>query len=492
MPSSRKRPVLLLILVLASAWLLTGLYHVFKPLPEGVGEAWPTRPAEDVAVLIDDTWVNQAAADDEGEPRRHFEQAIFDEFFRLIGQAETLVVVDMFLFNDMAGATTDTLRPLSEQLTEALIERKRQRPDLRAVLITDPFNTLYGGVRAPHLTRLEDAGVEVVFTDLPRLRDSNPSWSALWRLCCQWAGNSTEGGWLPNPTGDGEVTLRTYLALINFKANHRKTLVVDEGDTWTGLVTSANAHDASSAHSNIAVRFSGPAALDLLQSERAVLAFSGDIATDAWPLPQAATTGVEEDGATVSVLSEAAIRDALLETVNEAKPGEHLDVGVFYLSHRPLIEALAAAQARGVVVRLLLDPNKDAFGREKNGMPNRQVAWELHDAGVDVRWCATHGEQCHSKMLLRYADDSDRPAVLIAGSANFTRRNLDNLNLETNVIFTAAADHPAMATAREAFQRRWSNPNGKLFSKPYKAYADDSRLRYALYRFMEFTGWSTF
>jgi len=381
MPSSRKRPVLLLILVLACAWLLTALYHVFKPLPEGEGEAWPTRPAEDVAVLIDDTWVDQAAADSQGEPRRHFDQAIFDEFFRLIDQAEKLVVVDMFLFNDMAGATTDTLRPLSEQLTDALIERKQARPDLRAVLITDRFNTLYGGVRAPHLERLEAAGVRVVFTELPRLRDSNPSWSALWRLCCQWAGNSTEGGWLPNPTGDGKVTLRTYLALINFKANHRKTLVVDEGDTWTGLVTSANAHDASSAHSNIAVRFSGPAALDLLQSERAAVAFSSDNDTDGWPLARA-ETGSEEDGATVAVLSEAAIRDALLTTIKQADSGEHLDVGVFYLSHRPLIEALADAQERGVVIRLLLDPNKDAFGREKNGVPNRQVAWELHGAGV--------------------------------------------------------------------------------------------------------------
>ncbi len=361
------------------------------------------------------------------------------------------------------------------------------------MLITDRFNTLYGGVPAPHLTRLEDAGVTVVFTDLPRLRDSNPSWSALWRLCCQWTGNSTEGGWLPNPTGDGEVTLRTYLSLINFKANHRKTLVVDEGDTWTGLVTSANAHDASSAHSNIAVRFSGPAALDLLQSERAAAAFSGADAMDDWPLARAGAANLEQDGATLSVLSEAAIRDALLSAIEEARAGERLDVGVFYLSHRPLIEALAAARERGVRVRLLLDPNKDAFGRKKNGMPNRQVAWELHDAGVDIRWCATHGEQCHTKMLLRYGDDgAERPAVLIAGSANFTRRNLDNLNLETNVILTAATDHPAIATARDAFQRRWSNPDGKLFSEPYEAYSDDSRLRYALYRFMEFTGWSTF
>ncbi|HCQ35886.1 MAG TPA: phospholipase, partial [Alcanivorax sp.] len=217
------------------------------------------------------------------------------------------------------------------------------------------------------------------------------------------------------------------------------------------------------AHSNIAVRFSGPAALDLLQSERAAAAFSGADGLDDWPLAREGAANPEEDGATLSVLSEAAIRDALLSAIEEARAGERLDVGVFYLSHRPLIEALAAARERGVRVRLLLDPNKDAFGRKKNGMPNRQVAWELHDAGVDIRWCATHGEQCHTKMLLRYGDDgAERPAVLIAGSANFTRRNLDNLNLETSVQLTAAADHPAMTTARDAFQRRWSNPDGKL------------------------------
>ena len=39
------------------------VYIDLAALPEGVGEAWPTRPAEDVAVLIDDTWVDQAAAE---------------------------------------------------------------------------------------------------------------------------------------------------------------------------------------------------------------------------------------------------------------------------------------------------------------------------------------------------------------------------------------------------------------------------------------------
>ncbi|ASK34754.1 phospholipase [Alcanivorax sp. N3-2A] len=485
-----RHPVRLLILLLLCAWALTALYHRYKPLPDDVGRAWPVRAAERVALLVDDTWVNQADAT-QATPERHFQQGIFDEFFRLIGQARQRVLVDMFLFNDMAGASTRVHRPLSAQLTEALIHAKRAHPAMPVTLITDSFNTFYGGLEAPHLQRLREAGVQVVFTDLPRLRDSNPGWSGLWRLCCQWLGNSTEGGWLPNATGPGKVTLRSYLALINFKANHRKTLVVDEGDHWTALVTSANAHDASSAHGNVALRFSGAAALDVLRSELSVARFSG---ADPVPAPALTTAAAPTVGPTLQVLTEGAIRDALLRTVREARAGETLQVSVFYLSHRPLIKALVKAQRRGVALRVLLDPNKDAFGREKNGIPNRQAALELHDAGVPVRWCATHGEQCHTKMLLRLPAPGDRarPATLILGSANYTRRNLDNLNLETSVALTGRPDLPALRAARDTFEQRWSNPDGKQFSLAYTAYADDSTLRYGLYRLMEFTGWSTF
>lgn len=485
MTTKHRRPVYLLILLLLCAWALTALFNRYKPLPDDVGRAWPERPAHQVALLVDDTWV-------EADGKRHFDQAIFDEFFRLIGQAQKLVMVDMFLFNDMAGATTQVHRPLSEQLTGALLDSKNAHPDMPVVLITDPFNTLYGGLHAAHLERLRAAGVQVVLTDLTRLRDSNPSWSGLWRLCCQWLGNNTEGGWLPNVTGPGKVTLRSYLALLNFKANHRKTLVVDEGDHWTALVTSANAHDASSAHSNLALRFSGPAALDLLHSELAVARFSGaDLPASlaAAPAPPAPST---PGPATphLQILTEGAIRDALLNAIHQARPGQNLDVGVFYLSYRPLIDALITAHQRGVVLRVLLDPNKDAFGREKNGIPNRQAALDLHAAGIPVRWCATHGEQCHTKMLLLHGGNG--PATAILGSANYTRRNLDNLNLETSVRLTANQNAPALRQLRDTFQRRWSNPSGKTFSLPYSAFADPSRLRYALYRLMEITGWSTF
>src|SRR5690606_40100432 len=62
-----------------------------------------------------------------------------------------------------------------------------------------------------------------------------------------------------------------------------------------------------------------------------------------------------------------------------------------------LVEALIRARDRGARVRVLLDANKDAFGREKDGVPNRPVAAELHRAGIPVRFASTHGEQFHSK-----------------------------------------------------------------------------------------------
>jgi phosphatidylserine/phosphatidylglycerophosphate/cardiolipin synthase-like enzyme len=467
-------------LVLLVVVMGVGFYHQYKPLPEGLDVATPMRPARDVRFLSDETWQVEG-----GE--RRMEQAIFDEVLRLIGQAERLVVLDMFLFNDFAGATDAEHRPLSDQLTEALIQRRQTVPGLRAVVITDPFNTVYGSLMPDHLRALEAAGVRVILTDLARLRDPNPAWSSIWRVCCQWLGNDQGGGWLPNPFGETPITLRSYLDLLNFKANHRKTLVVDEGESWTGLVTSANPHDASSAHSNVALRFSGRAALDLLKTEQAVAEFSGD----GFPLPDTRMPAAPNTGARIQILTESAIRDAAMTLIDQSSPGERLDMAMFYFSHRGLLEAMLAAHERGVNVRVLLDPNRDAFGRTKQGIPNRQVAWELHRAGIPVRWCNTSGEQCHGKLLMRRSEV--KGVELLLGSANFTRRNLDNYNLETNVRLVTGHDHRAASQASEFFHRIWNNqPANRRYSLPYAAFSDHSWFRYWRYRLMEATGLSTF
>ncbi|MCH8505234.1 MAG: phospholipase D-like domain-containing protein [Ectothiorhodospiraceae bacterium] len=289
--------------------------------------------------------------------------------------------------------------------------------------------------------------------------------------------------------------MRSLLALLNFKANHRKTLFADTPDGWTGLVTSGNPHDASSAHGNIAVEFTGQAALDLLATERAVAEFSRpdlDWPETDQPLPVAAVDAVPADApdTRVQILTEKAILEGILALLDRSQAGESVDLAIFYLSHRETVEALLAAHRRGVRVRVLMDPNQGAFGRDKDGVPNQPVAHELHQAGIPVRWCNTRGEQCHSKFILHRGNDSR--AEFIAGSANFTRRNLGNLNLETSVSVRAGLDAPVMEQAATYFDRRWHNRPGEVFSLPYSDYGEDSRLRYWQYRFMEATGLSTF
>ncbi|MCH8492719.1 MAG: phospholipase D-like domain-containing protein [Idiomarina sp.] len=478
-------PWLLLALALFSA------YHVIKPMPAGLNLEGPLRNASHVEFLADRTYID-------GEGERYIEQEIFDSVLSMIADARRLVLIDMFLFNDFQGEVAETHRALSWELTEALIAQKRQFPEMEIQVISDPLNSLYGGKPLPQFTQLAAAGIPVTLTDHTSLRDSNPLYSGFWRIFVRPFGNRTADT-LANPFGEGRVSARSYLALLNFKANHRKVIIADSGNELGALVTSANPHDGSSAHSNVALRFTGGAAWDLLASEKAVLAFSGGLTPriDLQPLmqPTASTNSGSAAQPSLQILTERAVERALLNLILQARAGESIDVAAFYLADRNIVNALKQAAERAVVVRVLLDPAKEAFGREKNGVPNRPVAHELDRAGVQVRWCATQGEQCHSKWL-QYRDRQGNAAMLL-GSSNLTRRNLRNYNLETVVLLRGplAAETSAtqaLADGHTWFEEQWYNQDGRQFSTDYTTYADESRWHRILYRFMEFTGLSTF
>lgn len=463
--------------VLLAAVVLAGC-HSFKPMPEGLSLEAPPRPVTDLAFFADETWVD-------GDGVRHTRQHIFDEFFVLIDGAQRLIVADQFLFNDWQGPIPETTRALSSELVERLIARKAAVPDIQIIMITDPVNSLYGGLEAPHLDAMRGAGIDVVETNLDALRDSNTLYSPFWRLLAKPFGNSP-GGVLPNPIGPGKVSLRTYLKLINFKANHRKTLIVDRGEELVAFVSSANPHDGSSAHRNAAIRFNGPAVLDLLSSENAVLALSGLAPVSAPTFAQQELTS----STTVQVVTEEKIRDAIVDILSSVERGDQVDLMMFYLSNKHVVKALLEAHAAGAQVRILLDPNKDAFGREKNGVPNRPVARKLHRAGIPVRWCDTRGEQCHAKMLVRRQAGGD--ATLLTGSANFTRRNLNDLNLETDVRIQATSDQPVIRDAQRYFEAAWSNEGGRIASADYEVYESNSLWQRFISMVMESTGFSTF
>ena len=474
---SPRRYIAVFVGLFALGYLASGIYHSVKPIPEGLNYTGKLRHAQ-VKFLADQTYLTS-------DGKQQQQHVIFNEMLKMIDEAKTTIVLDMFLFNKEVGESKVQQQALTQQLTDALISKRRQYPEIEIKFMTDPINSVYGGLLPEHYRQLRQAGIDVIETDLRPLRASNPAWSGFWYLCCQDLGNNAEKGWLPNPFGKEPITLRSYFNLFNFKANHRKTLVVDTAEGWKALVTSMNPHDGSSRHSNVALVVTGKTAIDVLQTEQTVAKMSGtELPTVILGEYEAAKTEPQ-----VQVVTEQAILEATLKLIESAKKQDQIDLAMFYLSERNIIQALLAAHERGVQLRILLDPNKDAFGRQKNGIPNRQVASELHQAGIPVRWCNTQGEQCHSKMIIkRSGNDSE----LILGSANFTARNVKNYNLETDLRVVGSTQAPVFHDAAQYFNTAWSNLEGKQMSVGYAQYADESKLKYGLYRFMEWSGLSTF
>ena len=467
-----------LLVMLASILIGIGVCHSLKPLPEGLSEVGGERHASSVRFLRDLTFHNEASG-------RVTEHEIFDSVFSMIDRAESFVLVDMFLFNPFLGAAQSAERALSQELTDRILRKREQAPHVEIVVITDPINELYGGCRADHLEQLRGAGIRVVVSRLSGLRDSNPSYSSLWRLGLQWWGNRP-GILAPNPLGSGRVSARSYLHLLNFKANHRKVILADDTEGLIGLVASANPHDGSAAHENVALQFRGTAVLDLLRAENAVLKLSHakplEVQVDAVAQP----LFLGGDELTLQVATEGKIKEKILQTLATVGADDRVDLVMFYLSHRDILRALRGALARGAELRVVLDPNRDAFGWKKSGMPNRLSARELIPEGAEVRWRETRGEQCHSKLL--YVEYADGGALLALGSANYTRRNLDDLNLELNVFLKGLASDPVFGSVRDYFNLLWSDGDGDPMTVPYERYRDESLIRRQLCRLMEWSG----
>lgn len=460
-----------------------------------VAGAYHDVPTSSLRFLSDVT-----AADAFGQ--RLVTQSIFDAQLALIAEAQGFLLVDYFLFSDDGGPSQQArpapLRPLSSQVRAALLARRAADPSLPILVIVDPINVHYAPGLTPELKALKDAGIDVVVTNLDPLRDSNAMYSALWRLGLRWWLRPASSGTLPNPLDGASqpVSLGAYARLLNFKANHRKLAITrDASGRLRAIVASANPHDASSAHSNVALEAVGPALQPLLDSELAIARLSG------WqgemPPPLATPDAVVGPGDTTSrlaSLTEGAILDALLERIGAAGRGGSIEVAMFYLTQRDVIEALVAAAKRGAAVRVLLDPNKDAFGYEKSGLPNRPMVSELlaaSDGAVRVRWYRTHGEQFHSKIVI-VRDDSRLWMTL--GSANLTRRNLADYNLEANLAVQTPVDGALAREVQQWFDTLWNNraQQGVEYTADAETYADPSQGRFWLYRLMEGSGLSTF
>lgn len=456
---------------MVAAWVSAGWWGSHKPLPPGahVASAFTEVPADQVTFIADIT-----AADAYG--RAVVSQAIFEQVLEVVRGARVFVVLDYALIGGapVAGAPT-----LGAQLQDALLARRRALPALKVLLITDPASDALGDAPSATLPLLRSAGVDVVITDLGRLRDSNPLYAGLWHLIPGW--------W--------HIRCR----------DHRKVIIADDGHgALTGIVGSANPQDEQGLWSNVAVRLAGEPLEALLASELALAQASGwrgnaalfaaAPATAASPAlgrpPAALSAG---SSARVQSLTEGATRAELLTQLDAAGPGDAIDVAAFKLADPSIIEALLAAASRGVNVRVLLDPGEDTQGA-LSGIPNQPVANELQSrsaGAVRVRWYRTHGEHFHTSLVAVFGQER---LWFTVGSANLTRRSLRDYNLEANAAVEVARAAPLAAQVLGYFDTLWGNRAalGIEYSADLAVYADPSQVDYLLGRVMEASGLSAF
>ena len=439
--------------------------------PSGTGKAFPWRPAE-VSFLFD-------------EPGGQGKKGIIEAQLQMIAVAEKYIIADYFLFNRHRSADKTPYPSVCQMMTAALIQQKNDNPALPVLFITDPINNFYGSYQTTEIARLQEASIHVVETDLTKLRDPNPLWAAVWRpLMAPWGSGS---GSLGNPiaTDAPKVSLRSYLALFNFKANHRKTLATDKGC----IISTANPHDASYPNSNCALLIRGETARDVALSELDVADFSGGLdgakGNEYLSLLEHPTISSPVRS---RLLTEEAIGTAARAMIDGCQPGDRIDLAIFYLADEKILGALRDAAKRGVSLRIILDRNIAAFGRKKGTTPNSVSAARLMQSNLDnieIHWAKDDaGEQFHHKTMCVWQEET---ATILLGSANFTRRNLANFNLEASVQISGAVDEPCMQDAARWFEGQWQDN-----SEPWSPQDAPKYWLVALTRLQEFTGLSSF
>jgi hypothetical protein len=490
--------VRLIALTLLVAWIASTLWHADRRLPPGlhIVGTWENLPLSQIHFLHD-----LAAADASGAPLN--ERQIDAEVTSMVERAREIVLIDAGLFGDLpaAGPKASRLRvapTIAAALTDALLKAKQDQPALQVLMLVDPASIELSVGPGP-IDRLRAGGVEVVPVATSRLRAPNAAFVAAWQLCCGWWSTGKGAGSWPNPIGIGPagVAMGLWGRTPPYQRSHRQLIVADDGNgNLEGMIFSRPLNAEAALHSATALRASGPALDATLESEFAVAQFSGwsgggPMQARAQRMRQRqnpANTPAPE--AHARVVSESNMAETLVSLIDATARHDSIDVAALYLCQRDVVRALLDAARRGVAVRLLLDPDKDGYGYDRSGLPNRVVASELvagSDGAVRVRWYRTHGEQFSAGfILIRVSGRS----LLAVGTADLSRRDLDDFNLAADFIVDVPPGSAPAVEALSWFDTLWFNraSGGIEYTSDADVYADASQLRYWQYRLQEATG----
>lgn len=496
---------------------LSGFLFAQETPPQFVSNQSPVYSVSDSPEFVN--FYSSVAGRPAGGGERESALGIYPRVLEIIKGAKKRILASAFLFDSLYSDQSDERLDIVEEIKEALKRKIQSNPDIQIAIILDPSHRGYSSRVSPAEAELRALGVDFFYTDL--LHTSSSTYFRIWEgireiyrrflmIHPRLPGLSARLFSLKIPFlkfDNAPVRLRTLTSAGLIKANHRKLIVADQGESMVALVSSANPHNASIPSWNHAFEVSGPAAEFIYMALREDIAHSlsldregfdfvhwGDQATTEYrevylesqlPSVEIHEPTVNSSTAQVQFLTEEKIKHRIIEALREVNAGDQVRIQMFYLSDTLIIEEiLLAAERTDQPIRILLDPNKDAFNKKKDGTPNRQVAAYMMKHAADpsqleIRWALTSGEQNHAKSISIYKPETGK-SVLIGGSANWTRRNLGTLekpiNLESDLVvegssrlsrlFNTEFDilfenkmHPAFAfSSHPRFSVAWDDP----------------------------------
>jgi hypothetical protein len=448
---------------------------------------------------------------DPDKRERFSELDIAPKALEMIQNANKVVIASIFLF-DTLYSDDEIKWDVVADFTDLLVQKKKENPNITVALILDPVNRAYGKRISSSMDAMLKAGIDIFISDLLATKSATalPLRESIHHVGRFLNKTLTFGllGDVGDLVADRNVPIQTPLGqgvsinklwnALALKANHRKVLVVDSGDTYELMVTSANPHNASIPNSNYGTTVRGDLAKYVYMVLREDAKHSIELDLAIWHyeedrkirkeygrqylrghLPHFDLKDIQpgqnskETPVAVSFMTESLIRDQIIAMLSEVESDDEVRIQMFYLSNIPVIQAIMdASKIVGRPVRIILDPNKDAFNIEKDGTPNRQVAYYLMEERIEqglnleIRWYDTHGEQNHAK-IMSITNPAKGKYEIINGSANWTKKNLEDINMEANIRIVGSEKVTRKFNA--IFDLLWTNENdgGMVYTLGY-------------------------
>ena len=475
-----------------------------KNPPLGINYESPIRETENAEFHYDLTYLDK-------DGNIQYDRNLWDATFKVVDNAKDYLIIEMFLFNDLYNKDKEHFPEFAKEYTERLVKKQKENPNLKVYILADENNNFYGAFEHPFITSMKNAGINVIIVDIFKLKDTFPWYSPFWRTFIKPMGNPQNKGWITNFYGDmwPKLTIRNLLRALNVKADHKKVFLNEK----EVVVSSANIHDPSYFHENIAIYTDGPIVKDVLHNLQLVTKFSDSeinvdgsdrrmenimnsgsndkTETDEKTLnsenqkennvkqinneeneqnvkektsinsEKNSITDTEGHTYKIQYLTEGAIGKHLDEDIDSLKAGDELLMGMYFLADRGVIDRLIKAANRGVKIRIIFDRSRDAFGMSTNGLPNKPVSKKLKKktkGKIEIKWYFTNNEQYHTKITLMKKTDGN--VIINAGSANLIKKNIRGYIMDSNFRILTTQDSKISKDVYTYFDRLWENKDG--------------------------------